>query len=142
MSPRPRVLLVWLCAAAVSLSGCGLSSCGGPHPKRIDFGDLGAADRIEVIAVWDGSRKEAIITDRATIQRTVTFIEHYRDGWIDVWSGPAAPWVLLDFWAGDRHVGDFGLAESRVVTGSLSQPTDPQEIARLARDLGIKWPPG
>jgi hypothetical protein len=134
---RHPLILAWLGSAAL-----GVSSCGGPHPKHLDFGDLRAADRIEVVAVWDGNRKDAPITDRAKIDRAARFIERYRDGWIDVWSGPRAPWVLLDFSVGDRHVGDFGLGGHYLVAGFLSRDVDPEEIARFARDLGLKWPPG
>ena len=87
-------------------------------------------------------RKVGTITDRAGIERAANFIERYRDGWIDVWSGPRAPLVLLNFSVGDRHVGDFGFSDRYLVAGSLSRDADPDEIARLARDLGLKWPPG
>ena len=69
------------------------------------------------------------------------FIEQYHEGWIDYWSGPRAPWLLLEFFKGSRALGNFGISTSYLVAGSLSRDTPPAEIGALARNLRLQWPP-
>jgi hypothetical protein len=64
----------------VSSAACQAESCGA-RPRAIEFGDLGLADRVDVIG--RGSEKVATISDKARIQDAVAFIERHHEGWID-----------------------------------------------------------
>lgn len=115
-------------------------SCFSPQ-RRVEFDHLRSADRIEVFGpLHAGTDRVATITDGEKIRHAVTFIERYEDGWIDVWSGPAAPYLSLEFYQSRRSLGHFGIARAHIVAGSLSQKVPPAHIAALAQQLGLEWP--
>jgi hypothetical protein len=117
-----------------------MSSCQRqPATKKLECGNLHAADRIEVRAPFD--RPVRVLKNREQIDAAVDFIERHREGWTDVWTGPRAPMLMLKFYQGDRYLGGFGLSTSYLVAGFLSQDASSDEIASLARDLGLQWPP-
>jgi hypothetical protein len=118
-------------------------SCGRPsappHSQTVEFGQIRTADRLSVRTTSD--RIVVSITDPGKIQSAADFIGRYRDGWQDVLGGPRAPWLVLDFYRGDRYLGGYGLSTSYLVAGSLSRDTPPEQIAALASGLGLQWPP-
>lgn len=125
-------------ATAIALVGACRGSTGQPT-KTVEFGELHSANRIEVRRPFD--RPVTVITDVQKIQTAAEFIQRHRNGWIDVWTGPRAPELMLDFYKGDRFVGEFGISTSYLVAGSLSQNAPVDEIAKVAADLGLQWPP-
>lgn len=127
-----------LISSLACVSACQFASCG-PHPRRLEFGDFASANRIEVIGT--GGQLIATITDAAKIRDAAGFIERYHDGWIDVWTGPRAPWLVLEFYNDDQSLGHFGIAQSYLVAGSLSRDVSPTDVSQLAGHLGLRWPP-
>lgn len=103
--------------------------CGQSHQKTLDFAGLLTADRIEVRTTSD--RAVATVAEQGKIRAAAEFIEKHRDGWVDVWTGPRAPWLILDFYRDRRYIGGFGIATSYLVAGSLSQD------APSGRDYGV-----
>jgi len=112
-----------------------------PHsePRRLDFKELATADRIRITLTDD--RVVRTVSDHDEIQASAQFIERHSDGWVDWWSGPRAPLLLLNFYQGERYVGGFGLSTSYLVAGSLSQDAPPQEISSFVKRLNLEWPP-
>jgi len=115
-----------------------ISSCGG-HPRRLEFENIGQADRIDVIGT--GNEMVASITDRTRIQAAVIFIDRYHDGWIEAWTGPRAGALNLQFYEGSRETASFGISERYIAAGGLFQKVPESEITALAAQLGLRWPP-
>ena len=115
------------------------NSSNGSRSRRLEFGDLNQADRIDVIGI--GGQAIATIDDRERILAAAMFIEQYHEGWIDYWSGPRAPRLLLEFFKGSRSLGHFGISRSYLVSGSLSRDTPSAEIEAFAKNLRLPWPP-
>lgn len=142
-SRRRRGIVVrsTLSASIISVScltGCQLGSCW-THPRNVEFGQLRSADRIDVNGTASRGRI-ATIADPDRIRAAAEFIQQYEDGWIDVWTGPRAPMLILEFYQGDRSLGHFGFAQTYLVAGSLSRDAPPDEIRALVRRLGLEWP--
>ncbi len=126
-----------LIVVLVSSAACQAESCGA-RPRALGFGDLGLADRVEVIG--RASEKVATIGDKARIQDAVAFIERHHEGWIDVWTGPRAPVLDFRFYQGTRYLGQFGIANDYIAVGGLSRKAPAPEIAALAKRLDLEWP--
>jgi hypothetical protein len=126
--------------AVLLITTFGMFACKGHAPtKTLEFSNLHSADRVEVTAPFD--RKVAVLNQRQQINAAADFIQRYRDGWNDVWTGPVAPMLILQFYRGEQAVGGFGISTSYLVAGSLSRNASQQEIASLATRLGLQWPP-
>lgn len=128
----------------LSLIGVWCTSCkqGGrsqSNTKTVEFRGLAHADRIEVRGI--GDKLVRVVTDPDQIATAANFIARYQAGWVDVWSGPGAPWLLLNFYQGQQYVGGFGISESYLVAGTLSQNASPDQITPLAKRLDLDWPP-
>src|SRR5262245_2843619 len=132
-----RTLAVVVCA--LCLADCQDRSSGS-QLRRLEFEDLRQADRIEVVGT--ASQVVATIGDPQRIRAATEFIERYHDGWIDYWSGPRAPLLVLQFFKGSRPLGHYGLSGSYLVRGSLSRDTPSADIEALAKTLQLEWPPG
>jgi hypothetical protein len=127
-----------LVAALMTSAACQARSCG-PPPQRLDFSRLATGDRIEVTT--NGIEKIATIMDEAKIQDAARFIERYPEGWAELWSGPAAPSLILEFYQANRPLGGYGIGRTYVVVGMLSREAPAAEVAALAGRLGLRWPP-
>lgn len=118
-------------------AGC-QASCGS-RPRRLEFGDLASAHRIEV--TFNGIDRVTTVTDKPRIHDAAMFLDRYHEGWIDIWSGPAAPSLILEFYQDGRHLGGFGIGRTYVTVGSLSREVPAGDIAALAKQLRLQWPP-
>ena len=88
----------------------------------------------------NGNQKLETIDDPVKIQAALTFAARHEEGWIDYWSGPRAPTVLLVFYHAGRPIGDLGLSTSYLTAGSGSRDVPSTEIQAFARELGLDWP--
>src|SRR5688572_22205852 len=82
-------------ASIVCLLACLAAACTGSGEKPTfshSLGDLSRADRIEVSVA--GVTPVATITDPAKVEAIITFVERYRDGWTDVWSGAGSERIV------------------------------------------------
>jgi hypothetical protein len=124
-------------AAASSLCGMLLTGCTAP-PHRLAFGDLAAADQIEVSLNLADNQQQ--ITDRSKIKESAAFFERYRDGWVTMPSGGSAP-IFLRFLKDGQDVGTFGVGETALTVGSSTRYPPTAEIEAMVRGLGLQWPP-
>lgn len=140
MASHGRSLRRFIRQAFVVIATLVTLSCQRESPTRtVEFANLRSADRIEVRAPFD--RGVAVLTHREQIESAADFIERHRSGWIDVWTGPRAPMLMLNFYRGEQYLGGYGISTSYLVAGSLSQDAPKDEIASLAKRLGLQWPP-
>jgi hypothetical protein len=130
-------LRLWPLVAISLALGCQSSACQS-EPRRLDFAPLASADRIEVVG--RGNTVVARITDREQIDLARAFIERYPDGWIEVLTGPKAPWIDFQFYGGETFVGEFGMSANYIIVGGLHQRVPESETASVAKRLGLKWP--
>ena len=135
-----RAIKCLLMCSTVAATAVLVPTCRGSNQatQNVDFGNLRLANKIDVRA--PPNKPVGLVTDRAKIQRAADYIERHRTGWVDVWSGPRAPELMFNFYKGDQFVGGFGISTTYLVTGSLSQTVPADEIAALAKDLGLEWP--
>ena len=117
----------------------------GP-PRRLDFSELGQADRIQVCGRFCDASKDLIIRDANKIHVATAFIDNYRDGWRDSWNGPAGGALNLYFYQGDRVLGGYGMtpvdtAEVLMSVGGGSRKVPAAEMSILMQRLGLSWPP-
>jgi hypothetical protein len=122
-----------------------LLACRGPGPgKSIDFNVLRTADRVEIRTAAD--RPVSTVSDRASIERVLSFIQRYRDGWREPWYGPNVPRLMFYFYERDRKLGGFGLDRKTLVVdptmgvGWVSHDISNEEVEGLLKDLGVTWP--
>jgi hypothetical protein len=99
---------------------------------------LDDATRIDIIGT--AGRRVLRVDDRLKIHEARKFIGRFPDGWIERWSGPSAPEVDFWFYKNDQMVGNFGIGSDYLTFGTLYHRCSPEEIARLAATLGLKWP--
>ena len=95
-------------AAASSLYLILFTGCSSP-PYRLEFGDLAAADQIE-LSVNLADRRQ-YLTDKSKIKEAAAFFERYRDGWVTMPSGGSAP-ISMRFLKDGQDIGTFGVGET------------------------------
>jgi hypothetical protein len=124
-----------LVIAAIATQACG-------RLAHLDFDDLRTADRIELNADESGFPGVGTITttDPVRIQKAAAFFNGYHDGWINAWSGGAAP-LFITFYRGDKKLQFFGVGPKFVAVGTLAKYPPPEEIAPMVKELGLPWPP-
>jgi hypothetical protein len=115
-----------------------LAGCGQPRPFRHDFGDVSAADRIEVTV--EGVTPVRTVTDPQRVAAVAAFIKRRQDGWINVWSG-AGGMRYVTFYANNRPLKGFGMSTAGISDGDYARPLSNAETAELASLLQIEWPP-
>ena len=87
-----------------------------------------------------------MVTNRASIERALGFIQQHHDGWREQWYGPHIPRLVLYFYERDRKRGGFGVDRETLVLdptmgiGWLSRDVSKEEVEDLLRDLGVTWP--
>jgi hypothetical protein len=111
--------------------------------KSVDLSILRSADSIEVRTAAD--RIVARVTNRASIERALSFIQQHHDGWREPWYGPHVPRLMLYFYERDRKLGGFGLDHETLVldptmrAGWVSRDVSKDEVEGFLRDLGVTW---
>lgn len=125
---------------AVLIACCG-AACQ-PHSRRMEFGDLLTADRLELTADRISIPVPAIITitDRSQIADAATFFNQHRDGWTNALSGGAAP-LFVTFYKRDERLEAFGVGPRFLTLGTWTLYPPEAEITALAKRLGLMWPP-
>ena len=111
--------------------------------RRLEFGGLATADRLELnlsANSFGTAAKLITVTDRSQIDDAAAFFNRYHDGWVNVWSGGAAP-LFLRFYKGGEDLATFGVGERFLSVGTWARYLPEAEIATLARRLGLPWPP-
>jgi hypothetical protein len=143
MTPVSRVgtrpLTAGLKVLMVGLTACLATACMDSletRPFDHSLGDLSSADRIEVTA---SGTTVASITDRDKVRAVVAFVERYRTGWINVWSGAASSRAVV-FYAGTRVLNSFGVGPSGINDGSYARRLSKAEIDELVGLLGVPPP--
>jgi hypothetical protein len=104
---------------------------------RHSLGDLSSADRLEVSVA--GVTPVASITDPSKVKAVVAFVERYRDGWRNVWSGAGSERIVT-FYAGTKPLKSLGVSPRHINDGDYARPLSEAEIAELIALLGIPWP--
>lgn len=115
------------------------SACNSSEPGRtLEFANLHSADKIEVRKPPD--QPVSLITDQTRIQLAANFIEQYHTGWKDVWTGPRAPELILNFYRDGSYVGGFGVSRGYLVASFLSRDAPAEQISSLLKSLNLHWP--
>lgn len=139
--PRTAPRVARLRASIVCLLACLATACTGSGEKPTfshSLGDLSSADRVEVTVA--GVTPIATITDSSKVKAIITFVERYRDGWTNVWSGAGSERIVT-FYAGTTALKFFGVSPRYINDGDYARPLSEAEIAELIGLLGIPWPP-
>ena len=116
------------------------------------FRSLEGADTIEIRPyIGDRAHPEppliATITDQEQIREVLSLFKQYPDGWM-MFSG-AGGYYSLYFYRDRQLLGDVGLNGSlpdkpdlaSITAGEHYRRASTQEVAKLARGLGLNWPP-
>jgi hypothetical protein len=143
MTPVSRVgtrpLAAGLKALMVGLTACLAAACVDSlemRPFDHSLGHLSSTDRIEVTA---SGTTVATITDSDRIRANVAFVERYRTGWINVWSGVASSRAVV-FYAGGKVLNSFGVGPAGINDGSYLRRLSKEELGELAGLLGVPPP--
>lgn len=134
-----RFRVAWLKASMVALTACLATACVNSvemRPFDHSLGDLSSADRIEVTA---SGTTVATMTDPDRIRACVAFVERYRTGWVNVWSGAASSTAVV-FYSGGKLLGSFGMGPSGINDGSYVRRLSKGEIDELVGLLGVPPP--
>ena len=129
-----RPLLIVL---AVAVSSCNRSnSCRDMHFER-----FGAADRA-VITV--DSRPVGEIKSPTTLRKLADFAQLHASGWSYPWFGPPVAHLYLDFFAGQRFLGDFGVGPHFLSAQGCdyfqSRPVNSSDRRKLIELVGVGDP--
>ena len=116
------------------LSGGCTKSC-----KDMGFVSFEKADRI---VVKTRSRTViATITDRSRIGEIAQFAEAHGDGWTLPIAGTPVRSIGLEFYAGDRFLGDFGIGkrflEAQGCGYFYSRPLSKHDLHEIVRKVGV-----
>ena len=137
------VLRASIALLMLAFGGSGLASCGGEWPGRltsdtheVDFSPLDSADHLRVVRIRDGSIVLQT-TDPAHLRLAATFARQRQDEWIEVFPGPMAAALQLEFSRDGKHVGFFGIADAYITWGGWSRRVAPEDIEALRSRLGV-----
>jgi hypothetical protein len=133
-----RIRKAVVLSGAVSLAFAA-ASCEAPTVTK-DFSVLNTATRIQVTD--SVSRPLSSVTDAKRIKIARDFIQQYEEGWRSHrWQGPAISPRRVNFWDGNRYLGEFGINTDTITTDNYYQEAPGEEIARIAALFELKWPP-
>jgi hypothetical protein len=123
----------------VGLAACLATACVDSlemRPFDHSLGDLSSTNRIEVTV---SGTTVATITDPDRIRACVAFVERYRTGWVNVWSGVASSRAVV-FYAGGKVLNSFGVGPAGINEGSYMRRLSRAELDELVGLLGIPPP--
>ena len=123
---------------ALLFTVCLPAACATFGRHRLDYTSLTGADRVEVRDT--GNRLLLNITDRQKVQYAVEFILKRQDRWGDRLN-PYVPTLVLQFYAGERQLGGYGIGSDVLVAlshGFWWRDVAPAEISALLKTLEIE----
>jgi len=131
--------MVFLTAVALTA----FPSCAGEWPGRltsdahhVDFATLASADHLRVVRTRDRS-VVLQTTDSEHLWAAAHFARQRQDRWVEVFPGPMAPVLQLEFSRNGKQVQFYGIADAYMTWGGWSRRVAPEDIEALRERLGV-----
>jgi len=111
-----------------------LTACDS-GPRRLEYADLGSADRIDVV-----QHKKWTIDDKAKIAAAAAFFDRFHDRWMNSYGGGSAP-TFIDFYRNGERFESFGVGNRFLTRRNWTRLVPEADVSRLLSELGVSLPP-
>lgn len=111
-----------------------------PEPEEFTFENLEPTDRLVVTTNLNETIK--VVTDPAVIEAALAFVKSHPTGWTVPFEGVPIARLRLNFYAGDKPLGNLGVAPNFLTVhqaGSFwSKTTAETERAKILKIIGLE----
>ena len=104
------------------------------EPRALDFAALRSADHLRIVTVRDAAVVSQT-SDPTHVSAAAEFAIARQKEWVEVFPGPLAPTLVLEFTRSDLDVGFYGIADDYITWGGLSRRVLRRDIDTLRSQL-------